>query len=85
MSDVAPEEERPGEISMTVSLAGLQGHLTVELQRLLDMLRVSMAGLETVDEPAAAKAIPFFSVATAFLSVSWPTVGLEPFMSVAAV
>src|SRR5262249_33385222 len=50
---------------LSINLSALQGKLLVQLQRLLDILAVSLAGLERVDDSAYAGFSPFFTLATA--------------------
>lgn len=47
---------------LSINFSALQGKLLAQLQRLLDILAVSMAGLERVDDSAYTGFSPFFSL-----------------------
>jgi hypothetical protein len=53
------------QVRVSINLSALQGTFFVQLQRLLDILAVSLAGLERVDDVAYAGFSPFFTLAPA--------------------
>jgi hypothetical protein len=50
------------QVRLSINLSALQGTFFVQLQRLLDILAVSLAGLEQVDDVAYAGFSPFFTL-----------------------
>jgi hypothetical protein len=53
------------QVRLSINLAALQGKFFVHLQRQLDILAVSLAGLERVDDVAYANFSPFFTLVLA--------------------
>src|SRR5436190_16964452 len=62
---MSEEQTDEPQFRLSINLSVPQGNLLVQLQRLLDMLAVSLAGLERVDDNAYAGFSPFLNLTTA--------------------